>query len=265
MGFVPPEVMAKELDLFWQNIFTFGSWGIVVVMLVIAVRMGLAQRTPFYLFAILAACLGAFAEPLYDVGFDLWFYDVHEGEPGAMFSHFTAFGIVQPWWSHSGYVILYATACLYAGRRMYEGRMTPQLLFIIWGAEIFASCVFEGIGTGVGVYEYFGPHVLRLWNYPIVIGVLEGTQTILFTVMAVHLWRRLPSTVGLLGLFVLFPVTMLGGNFGLGWPIVIALHLSPAEFSMGLVWAGTLISIAFCGIAVYALTKFLPQQPVTAR
>lgn len=259
MGGMPPEVMLRELDLFWQNLFTWGSWGIVVVMLVIALRMGLRQGTPFYVLAILAAGVGAFVEPLYDVAFDLWFYDVHNGEPGAMHSHFTAFGIVQPLWTHSGYIILYATACLYAGRMMYEGRMTPRLLFMIWGAEIFASCLFEGIGTAVNVYTYYGPYVLRLWNYPFVIGVLEGTQTILFTVLAVHLWRRVSSPFGLLGLFVVFPMTMLGANGGLGGPIIVALHLSEPDFSVGLVWAGTLLSIALCGIAVYGATKFLPE------
>lgn len=259
MGRMPQEVMLHELDLFWQNAFTYGSWGIVLVMLLIAVRMGITQRTPFYVFAILAAGVGAFAEPLYDVAFDLWFYDVHDGQPGAMYSHFTAFGIPQPLWTHSGYIILYATACLYAGRRLLEGRATPQFLFAIWAAEIVASCLFEGIGTAVNVYTYYGPYVLRLWNYPLVIGVLEGTQTILFTVLAVHLWRRMPSTLGLLGLFVLFPVTMLGGNCGLGWPIIVALHLSPTEFSTGLVWAGTLMSIALCVIAIYGATKFLPE------
>lgn len=259
MGRMPPDVLSRELDLFWQDVFTYGSWGIVLVMLLIAIRMGVAQRTPFYVLAILAAGVGAFVEPLYDVAFDLWFYDVHNGEPGAMHSHFTAFGIVQPLWTHSGYIILYATACLYAGRMMYEGRMTPRLLFLIWGAEILASCVFEGIGTAVNVYTYYGPYVLRIFNYPLVIGVLEGTQTLLFTVLAVQLWRRVSSPFGLLGLFVVFPMTMLGANGGLGGPIIVALHLSEADFSVGLVWAATLLSIALCVIAVYGATKFLPE------
>lgn len=258
MGRMSPELMLRELDLFWQDIFTFASWGIVALMLLMAARKGLRERTMFYIFAILAAGVGAFAEPLYDVAFDLWFYDVHNGQPGAMHSHFTAFGIPQPLWTHSGYIILYATACLYAGKLMFEGRMTPRLLYMIWGAEIFASCLFEGIGTAVNVYEYYGPYVLRLWNYPLVIGVLEGTQTILYTVLAVHLWQRTTNGVGLLGLFVLFPITMLGGNCGLGWPIIVALHLSPAEFSVGLVWVGTLMSLALCTLAVYGATKVLP-------
>jgi|TARA_R110001583_G_scaffold174631_1_gene329099 hypothetical protein len=263
MGAMPNEVMMGELNLVWQNVFTWGSWAIVVVMLVIASKMGVKQKTPFYVLACVAAGLGAFIEPLYDVAFDLWFYDVHNGVAGAMYSHFTAFGIVQPNWSHSGYIILYATACLYAGKMIYEGRMTTKLLFMIWLAEISASCVFEMIGTGMGVYTYYGPYVLRLWNYPLVIGVLEGTQVIIFTVLAVQLWRRVSGHAGLLGLIVLFPMTMLGANAGLGGPIIVALHLSEAEFSQGLIWAGTLLTIALCVIAVKGAALFLPSAPLT--
>ena len=260
MGRMSVEVMMTELNLFWQHVFTWGSWAIVLLMLVIGYRMGVRQRTPFYVLACLAAGVGAFAEPLYDVAFDLWFYDVHNGQPGAMFSHFTAFNIVQPNWSHSGYIILYATACLYAGRMMFEGRFSPKMLFLIWGLEIFASCVFEVIGTGVGVYEYYGPYVLRIWNYPLVIGVLEGTQVILFTVLAVQFWRKVGNNAGLAGLFVIFPITMLGANCGLGAPIIIALHLSESAFSVALVWIATFLTIGLCFIAVYGASLFLPSR-----
>lgn len=259
MSLVPPEVMAGELDLFWQSVFTWASWGIVLIMLIIAVRMGLRQRTPFYFIAVLAAGVGAYIEPLYDVAFDLWFYDVANGLPGAMWSHFTAFGIVQPNWTHSGYMILYSSACLYAGKMLYEGRATKSTLFLIWLAEITASCVFEMIGTGTGVYTYYGPYVMRIWNYPLVIGVLEGTQVILFTVLAVQFWRRVHNPVGLLGLFAVFPITFMGTNCGLGAPIIVALHLSDAEFSQGMVWAATLLTMGLCTLAVYGASKFIPE------
>jgi len=259
MGRMPDHVMAHELDLVWQQIFTFASWGIVLVMLVIAIRMGLRQRTPFYALAIAAACIAAFAEPLYDVAFDLWFYDVHNGEPGAMWSHYSAFGVVQPNWSHSGYVILYASACLYAGRAMYEGRLGRRGLFGIWLAEITASCVFEVIGTAT-VYTYYGPYELRIGNYPAVIGVLEGTQVVLFTVLAVQIWKRVPTAWGLTGLIAAFPITMFGANFGIGAPVIIALHMDPPHFSSGLVWAATFLTMALCAVAVNGASKFLPRS-----
>ncbi|MUM35195.1 hypothetical protein FZI93_27875, partial [Mycobacterium sp. CBMA361] len=143
MGRMPLDVIQHELSLLWQNVFTWASWGIVAIMLVIAIQMGRKYRTPFFMLAIVAACIGAFAEPIYDVATDLWFYDAHNGQPGAMYSHFSAFSVVQPNWTHSGYVILYATACLYAGRLIYEGRLRTRGLFAVWAAEISASILFE--------------------------------------------------------------------------------------------------------------------------
>lgn len=263
MGRTPDHVMAHELDLVWQQIFTFASWGIVVLMLGLAVRMGIRQRTPFYVLACVAAGIAAFAEPLYDVAFDLWFYDVHNGEPGAMWSHFTAFGVVQPNWSHSGYVILYASACLYAGRRIYEGRLSKRGLFLIWLAEIATSCVFEVIGTAT-VYTYYGPYELRLGDYPLVIGFLEGTQVILFTVLAVQIWKRVRTAWGLTALIAAFPISFFGANFGIGSPIIIALHMEPSHFSNGLVWAATFLTMGLCVIAVNGASKFLPRTSSSA-
>ncbi len=98
-------------------------------------------------------------------------------------------------------------------------------------------------------------------NYPIVIGVLEGTQTLLFTVLAVLLWRKVSTAWGLLSLFVLFPMTFFGANFGLGAPVIIALHLDDGLSTDGLVAAATILSIALCAFAVYGLSRLLPDAP----
>lgn len=262
MGRMSGAVMAHPLSLTWQAIFTYASWAIALAMVGVAVYLWRRERTPFYLCAVLAAAVAAFAEPLYDVAFDLWFYDAHKnGTPGAMWTHFTAFGVIQPNWTHSGYVILYAAVPLYAGRRMYEGTLSRRGLFTVWAIEIVSSCVFEMVGTGVNVYTYYGPFVLRLWHYPLVIGVLEGTQTVLFTVLATQIWRRVRSGWGLTALFAAFPITMFGVNFGLGWPVIISLHLSPGDFSRGVVWAGTLVSLALCPLVINGAHRFIATRP----
>lgn len=259
MGRMPPEVMSRELDMMWQQIFTWASWAIALAMLALAVYLGRRQRTSFYVFAVLAAGIAAFAEPLYDVAFDLWFYDVHDGKAGAMFSHFSAFGVVQPNWSHSGYVILYAAIALYAGKKMYEGSLTRKTFLLIWGAEILTSCVFEVIGTGVNVYSYYGPYELRIWNYPAVVGVLEGTQTLLFTVLAVQIWRRVHTQWGLSALIAAFPITMFGVNFGVGSPLIVALHLDENNFSSGIVWFATFLTMGLCALSANGAYRFLPK------
>lgn len=259
MGRMTPEIMARELDTTWQAIFTFASWGIALAMLVLAIQMGRKQRTPFYAIALLAVGVGAFAEPIYDVAFDLWFYTVDGNDQSAIWSHFTAFGVVQPNWSHSGYIILYGAVALYAGRLLYQGRIGRNGLFAIWGAEIFTSCLFEMIAINTDMYTYYGPFELRLFDYPLAVGVLEGTQTLLFTVVAVQIWRRARTWVGLSSLFLVFPMTMMGVNLGLGMPMIVALHLSPEEFSSELVWITTLFVIASCALVVNGLQYVVPK------
>jgi hypothetical protein len=260
MGRVPPEVLSHPLNLTWQAAFTWLSWAIVLVMIAIAIRLGRRHKTSFFLYAIVAAAIGAFAEPIYDVAFDLWFYDANlSGAPGSAWSHFSAFRIVQPNWTHSGYVILYAAAPLYAGKLLYDGRLSRLGLSGVWVLEIVSSCVFEVIGTGTDVYTYYGPYVLRIGNYPLVIGVLEGTQTLLFTVLAVQLWRRVGDGWELASLIAAFPVTMFGVNIGVGAPIVVALHLDAPYFSSSVVWVATFVTIGLCALAVQGAATFMPK------
>jgi len=86
-----------------QDVLTFGSWGITFILLAVAVQLGRRERTPFYVLVVLAAMVAAFAEPLYDEAFMLYFYSTH-----GMQTFFTAFNVPQPIWTHSGYAVLYA-------------------------------------------------------------------------------------------------------------------------------------------------------------
>src|SRR3546814_13096371 len=112
--------------------------------------------------------VGAFAEPLYDEGLMLWFY-----APG-MWSHFSAFGIPQPNWTHSGYAVLYGSAAMLIARHIHAGRLTRNGLYAWAGVELAMSCTFEMFGINGGAYEYWGPHVFRVLNYPVIIGILEA-------------------------------------------------------------------------------------------
>ena len=56
------------------------------VLLVVAILMGRRERTPFYALIVIAAMVGAFAEPLYDIAMMLYFYSTK-----GMITHFTAF------------------------------------------------------------------------------------------------------------------------------------------------------------------------------
>ena len=237
-----------------QAILTDVSWALTIVLLAIAVWMGMRERTPFYALLVLGALFGAFAEPLYDVAMMLYFYST----PG-MWTHFTAFDIPQPIWTHSGYVVLYAAPAIYITRQIARDAMTRRTLFVWAGITLLESAAFEMIGINGGLYTYWGPHVFRILQYPLVIGVLEAAQVICFAVAASVLRNRHTSRWQLLGLFVLFPCTFFMANFGAGWPTIIAVHLK--HTSVPTVTAATVVSIGFAVVLVWAAASLLPQRP----
>ena len=248
---MPP--IDHELNLTTQAILTDASWALTAVLLVIAIRMGVRERTPFYALMVLGALVGAFAEPLYDVAMMLYFYSTH-----GMWTHFTAFDIPQPIWTHSGYVVLYAAPGVYIAHRIARGLMNRRTLFAWAGITFLESAAFEIIGINGGLYSYWGPHVFRIFQYPLVIGVLEAAQVICFAVAASQLRARSTSQWQLLGLFVLFPCTFFMANFGAGWPTIIAVHLKNTSTPVVLVAA--VLSIFFAAVLVWAAASFLPSQ-----
>ena len=247
---MPP--IDHPLNLTTQAILTDLSWALTAVLLVIAIRMGVRQRTPFYAVLVLAALVGAFAEPLYDVAMMLYFYST----PG-MWTHFTAFDIPQPIWTHSGYVVLYAAPAVYITRQIVRGMMTRRTLFVWAGITLLESAAFEIIGINGGLYSYWGPHVFRIFQYPLVIGVLEAAQVIVFAVAASQLRARCTAQWQLLSLFVLFPCTFFMANFGAGWPTIIAVHLE--HTSTPVIAAATVVSIGLAVMLVRMSASFLPQ------
>ena len=246
---MPP--VDHALNLTTQAILTYGSWGLTVVILVLAVWWGIRERTPLYALMVLAAMIGAFAEPLYDVAMSLSFYS----GPG-MWTHFTAFDIPQPIWTHSGYVVLYASAAILIAREIHRGTMTRRKLYLWAAVELAMSCVFEMVGINGGAYSYWGPHVLRIFNYPLVIGVLEAAQVICFAVAASQLRTRSTNDWQLLGVIVVFPCTFFMANFGAGWPAIIALHARGT--STALVATATVISICLAAVLVRLAGSYVP-------
>jgi hypothetical protein len=244
------------LNLTTQAIMTYGSWALTFVLLAVALRLCVRERTPFYVLIVLAAMFGAFFEPLYDAGFMLLFYT-----PG-LWTHFTAFDVPQPLWTHSGYAVLYAAPAIWITKRIFEGTMTPALLYKWAGVELAMSCGFEMIGINGGAYTYWGPHVLRILDYPLVIGVLETAQVICFAVAAAELRKRAVGVAPLFGLFVLFPCMFYFANFGAGAPTIVALHVANA--STALIMAATLLSIGFAAVLIRTAARLLPAVTVAS-
>ena len=168
---------------------SYGSWILTVALLVVAVQLGRREKgTPFYVYMVLASMVAALAEPLYDVGFALYFYSQK-----GMHHTFTAFGVPQPVWAYSGYAVLYAAPAIYINRKLARGKLDRRELLPVAGVIFLMSCAFEMIGINAGTYTYWGPHVLRIFKYPLVIGVLETAQVVCFAIAAAELRKRARS------------------------------------------------------------------------
>jgi hypothetical protein len=253
----PLGVIQHQLNLTGQNVLTFVSWALTLVLLGVTIQLGRRERTPFYVLIVAASMVGAFAEALYDEAFSLYFYSTQ-----GMQSFYTAFDVPQPVWTHSGYALLYALPAVLITYRIRNGGLAPRALYAWAGVEFGMSCVFEMTGINIGTYTYWGPHVFRVFHYPVAIGLLEAAQTICFAVAASQLRRRTASPWGLLGLFVLFPATFFGANFGAGSPVIIAIHTPHA--SLLAVCLCTLLSIAFAIALIRFAAALLPKPKPSA-
>jgi hypothetical protein len=250
MNATPIVVTQHHLNLTGQNVLTFVSWALTIILLAVTIEMGRRERSPFYVLIVLAAMAGAFAEALYDEAFSLYFYSTH-----GMQTFYTVFDVPQPVWTHSGYALLYALPAVLITYRVRRGLLTPRELYAWAGVTFGMSCVFEMTGINIGTYTYWGPHVLRVFHYPLVIGVLEAAQTICFAVAASQLRQRATSRWWL-GLFALFPATFFGVNFGAGSPVIIAIHA--AHVSQVAVFLCTVLSIVFAVTLVRFAAAFVP-------
>ena len=259
MPTTPIDVVQHHLNLAGQNVLSYGSWVLTAALLVVAVRLGRKENgTPFYILLVLASMVAAFAEPLYDVAFALYFYSTK-----GMHHAFTAFGIPQPIWTFSGYALLYAAPAVYINRKLQQGKLDRRGLLTVAGVILLMSCAFEIIGINAGTYVYWGPHVLRIFEYPLVIGGLETAQVVCFSVAAAELRKRSRSPLDLLAVFAIFPVTFFGANFGAGAAVIIGIHLgNPAT---GIVTVLTLISLGCAGLLIRMAASFVPAAEPAPR
>ena len=249
---MPTAPIHHHLDLTGQNVLTYASWGLTVALFVVAIELGRRERgTPFYVLMVLAAIVAALAEPLYDVAFALYFYSTH-----GMQRTITAFGVPQPIWAYSGYAVLYAAPAIYICRRLHERTLTRRGMLPIVGVIFLMSCIFEVVGINIGTYTYWGPHVFRIFSYPVVIAVLETAQVVCFGLAASLLRERSQSVWALFGVFVIFPVTFFGANLGAGAPLIIALHAQ--HTTQLLITLATLVSIGFAAVLIRFAASFVP-------
>lgn len=93
--------------------------------------------------------------------------------------------------------------------------------------------------------------------YPVVIAVLETAQVVCFGVACGVLRERSRSVWEQLGVFVIFPVTFFGANFGAGAAVIIGIHAQ--HTTRLLVTVTTLISIGCAAVLIRFAASFVPS------
>lgn len=262
MRTTPP--VDRPLNLTAQDFFTYGSWILTAALLVFTFVLWRREKSPYYLLIVLAAMVAAFGEPLYDEMMMLYFYNVDQGGNFVLQSTFTAFDIPQPNWAHSGYAILYGFPAVYIARSIHLGTMTKKKLYAVACLSLLESIAFEVIGTSSGAYTYWGPHVFRIVEYPLVIGMLEMAQVMCFAIAAAELRKRAREPWQLAAIFLVFPFTFVAANYGGGMAMIVGLHAeNTTEFIR---YSTTLISMGCAVLLVRLAASFLPdtvQGPAT--
>ncbi|EXF76705.1 hypothetical protein CFIO01_03516 [Colletotrichum fioriniae PJ7] len=233
-----------------QLIVVIASYVIWASLLTYGLFLRKKENTWFYVIIAFAAGVGGIFEPIYDNALMLYFYG-----PG-QWTAFTSMGVPQPVWVYSGYATLYGTVSVFVNRQITSG-ITLRCFFRYAAIELASSCLFEIVVINGGVYEYWGPHVLRIFKYPIVIGILETVQVMFYSVAVANLRARSDRVVyHLVGAFLIFPITFMAANIGVGAPLIISLHSSIQ--SEALVTLGTMASILGSVIAIMALPTLIP-------
>ncbi|KAH7009493.1 hypothetical protein EDB80DRAFT_775933 [Ilyonectria destructans] len=233
-----------------QAVLTAGSYAVWLSFLIYTLLIWRKEKTLFYTLIMLSVGWGGLFEPIYDKALMLYFY--RHGQ----WTTFTSMDIPQPVWVCSGYATLYGTVAVSLNRAISQGINRKQFFqFALF--EFLLSSTLETVFINAGAYEYWGPHVFRLFKYPLVVAVLETAQVMLYSVAAATLRARSKGILPQLGLFVIFPMTFMAANIGAGGPLIISLHSSMQ--SEALVTLGTLASTLVALMSIYGASYLIPE------
>jgi len=240
------------LNLMMQTIATYGLWALSITLLVIAIHRSLKERSWLPVLIILAVAFGSLLEPLYDIAYHLlWFI------PG-QWTLFTSFDLPQPVWVMAAYIVVFAGPTLFLYPKMKQGT-TKADVFRLACTAVITTAVFEIAAINMGLYMYYGPHAMRLFEYPLWIAVMEASQITGFAVMVVFLSRRVVSQWAYLSLFAIFPANFAFAVLGAGFPGIIAVNMAdPAPW---LLWGGALLSMVFTAGSLWFTCLLLDLAP----
>jgi len=251
---VPP--FDHPLNLAMQTFMTVALWSLALLIIGIALRRSIREKTWFPILIVASVAFGSLIEPLYDIAYHLlWFI------PG-QWTLFTSFDLPQPVWVMSAYIVVFAGPTIAIYPSVMRGISLPRI-YRMAAITAVTTAIFETIAIQGGAYMYYGPHPFRFLGYPLWIAVMEAAQITSFALLAAQLRMRTQGELPLLGLFVLFPANFCFSTLGAGFPGLIVINM--AEPSPWLMAIAASLSMAFAAAVLWLVTLGFPRAPALAR
>lgn len=179
----------------------------------------------------------AFAEPIIDIGMGCFY--PHVGQNTA----FELYGREMPLFLFLCYLGGIAPVMYAFGMKIAEGASSSYIwkAFIIMG---IGTGIYELITINLGLWTYYSIHSFRIFNYPPVIGFMNGASFLLTSLAVAKFYPLLKGKRQFMAIFIL-PVVFMGAEFATGWPVYSTSHtVASIEYPI-LSWLGTLVSIFF--------------------
>jgi hypothetical protein len=256
MHAVPVPPVDQTLGTTGQAVLTVVTAVVAVVALSLIVRMARRERTvwPIVIGVGGILCLGL--EPIYDNLFNIWFYDA-----GDIWKAYTSYGMVQPVWVPITYVWCYGSLAIYAARRVDRG-LTRAGAWRLAGVFMVVYTIFEFVGINLGVYEYYGPHPFRVFNFPVWVSVSNGSIGMIAGILIARL-RPLLAGRQIWALVPVVPAVFAMVSFGGSFPALVAMNAPDAPTAV--IWLAAIASMALEFSMLHLASLLLPAAaPVLA-
>ncbi len=239
----PVNMVMPAAAQLWMNCL---SWGLVAVMLVLAISYWRTKGSPIGIFFLAGGALTCLNEPIVDVLGKCWFPAI------GSWVLFTAWGVSIPVHMVPVYAWYVGGQALIA-YRIYEKGISARGVFLLYAAFAIVNIVLEvpGLNTPQPMYSYFGNQPLVIAKFPLWWTFVNALMPmmmagIVFSLRAVLQGWRLLLVVPLAWM------TAAATNGAVAAPVWVALNLQSS--SMVLTTVAAFVSLGMGLMVCYGLT-----------
>ncbi|WP_110207786.1 hypothetical protein [Nocardioides daejeonensis] len=246
----PTPPYGLELNTTMQTVATILLWTGSVLLLAYAVKRAREDRTILPVILVLAVGAGSIIEPIYDIA-----YHLHWLDNGEQWTLFTSFGLPQPVWVMPAYIMVFGLPAMLCYRSLSQAA-SFRSVFRLAGITACTTAIFEITAVNVGLYVYYGEAPWRVFDYPLWIAFMEGTQITGFAVLTALLYRNAQRPAHYLALFAIFPCNFAFDVIGAGFPTLVLQNSSTDPNGLALALAA-LVSVGLAATALWWTARAL--------